>query len=216
MDERGRGMNQAPSTSSRRAARGKLVPVQLRFLSGVRVSPKAFGRICADNRDLRLERAANGEMEVMAPAGSESGYRNASITGQLWSWNQVAKRGAVFDSSGGFTLSNTAVRAPDATWIAIDRWNQISAKDRERFAEICPDFVVELLSPSDDLPRVRRKMQEYLDQGVRLAWLIDPYSQTVEIFRPGRPVESLTRPATLSGEDVLPGFNLDLKGILFE
>jgi Uma2 family endonuclease len=181
----------------------------------LRVSPRGFWRLCVANPDLRLEREASGELIVMPPAGSETGYRNAGITGQLWHWNQQSKLGVVFDSSAGFTLPNTAVRGPDAAWMAAERWAALPEAERRRFSAICPDFVVELASPSDDRGQLGKKMEEYLAQGIRLGWLVDPDRGTVDIYRPGRPVERLVKPATLSGEDVLPGFVLDLNGILY-
>ncbi len=120
----------------------------------------------------------------------------------------------VFGPSAGFTLPNSAIRGPDASWISRDRWLSLSLDDRARFSHLAPDFVTEVRSPSDSVPDLRRRMREYIDQGVRLAWLIDPINQVVEVYRPGETVEVLDRPATLSGEDVLPGFVLDLKGII--
>jgi len=165
---------------------------------------------------LRLERTSRGELIVMPPAGADTGSRNAGITAQLWNWNQRTGLGVVFDSSAGFTLPNTAIRGPDATWLAKERWEALPQEEREKFSHVCPDFVVELRSKSDEKKILRDKMREYIAQGVRLAWLIDPRTATVEISRPGRTVEILKQPPTLSGEDVLPGFVLDLKGILFD
>lgn len=186
--------------------------------SGLRVSDKVFWWLCGANPDLRLERTARGELIVMPPAGGETGSRNAKLTHRLGAWAEVDGTGEYFDSSTGYKLPNGATRSPDASWIVRGRWEALSPKDRRRFAPICPDFVAELTSPSDTHRRddVREKMREYLDQGARLGWLIDPDAVEVEIYRPGRPVETLARPATLSGEDVLPGFVLDLKGILFD
>jgi Uma2 family endonuclease len=152
----------------------------------------------------------------MPPASADSGYRNAGITAQLWNWNRATRLGVVFDSSAGFTLANTAIRGPDASWMTSERWEGLPEAERRRFSHICPDFVAELKSPRDALSNPQKKMEEYVAQGIRLGWLIDPDSGTVEIYRPGRPVERLVKPATLSGEDVLPGFVLDLKGILFD
>ncbi len=184
--------------------------------SGLRASAKAFWRLCCENPDLRLERTACGELIVMPPAGSETGFRNADVSGQLWSWARGDGTGLSFDSSTGYTLPNGAVRAPDASWIVRERWEALTPEDRRKFAPICPDFVVELTYPSDEgrRPKVQEKMREYIDQGVRLAWLIDPEARDIEIYRPGRPVETVTRPATLDGEGVLPGFVLDLRDIL--
>jgi Uma2 family endonuclease len=192
--------------------------IALTVPSGVRlfVSPRGFWRLCAANRDLRLEREANGALVIMPPAAADSGYRNMNISGQLWYWNQQTRPGVVFDSSAGFTLPNSAVRAPDASWMSRERWEALPEAERRRFSHNCPDFIVELNSPSDNLSKLQQKMEEYIAQGIRLGWLIDPDSGIVEIYRPGRPVERLVKPATLSGEDVLPGFVLDLKGILFD
>ncbi len=193
-------------------------PVALRLasrFSGLRVSHKAFERLCRDNRDLRLERTCRGELIVMPPAGTESGGRNAPLTARLFLWSEADGSGKSFDSSAGYTLPNGAIRSPDASWIALDRWDALSRDDRRRFAPICPDFVVELTSPSDTRAETRKKLVEYLEQGARLGWLLDPDAGEVDIYRPGRLPETLTRPATLSGEGVLPGFVLDLQGILF-
>ncbi len=166
------------------------------------------------NSDLRLERSAEGELIIMSPAGAGSGRRNHKLSQRLGNWVDATGLGVAFDSSAGFRLPNNAVRSPDASWVTLDRWNALAPDEQERYAPLCPDFVVELRSPSDPLPEVRAKMREYLDQGARLGWLIDPLRNTVEIFRPGRPVEVREAPATLSGDDVLPGFVLDLNGIL--
>jgi len=178
------------------------------------VSVEDFQRLCAANGELRLERTARGELIVMSPAGSESGLRNARLTTRLGVWAEADGTGLAFDSSAGFTLPNGAIRAPDASWIRKERWEALSAKSRKGFAPICPDFAVELCSPSDTFQAGSEKMGEYLDNGARLGWLIDPESGKVAVYRPGREVETLNRPTSLSGEDVLPGFVLDLKGIL--
>jgi len=152
----------------------------------------------------------------MPPASPDASSRNAGISAQLWFWNQRTGLGVVFDSSAGFTLPNTAIRGPDATWMTRGRWEALPQDEREKFSHVCPDFVIELRSKSDQKKDLRAKMREYIAQGARLGWLIDPKTGTVEIYRPGRAVEGLKQPATLSGEDVLPGFVLDLKGILFD
>lgn len=151
----------------------------------------------------------------MAPAGSGTGMRNAYLTGRLVRWAETDGTGLPFDSSAGFTLPNTAVCAPDVSWIIRERWNSLTPEQQEKFAPICPDFVVELTSKSDRRSKVRKKLAMYLTQGVRLGWLIDPKSGEVDIFRSGRDMETLKQPTSLSGENVLPGFVLDLHGILF-
>jgi Uma2 family endonuclease len=188
----------------------------LKFRPGLCLSDETFRRLCRSNPNLRLERTANGELVVMPPTAPESSRRNMSLGAQLWNWNRQTGLGVVFDSSAGFTLPNTAIRAPDATWMTREHWDALPRDEREKFAHICPDLVVELRSRSDRMKDLRDKMREYITQGARLGWLIDPKNGKVEIYRPDRPVEVLERPATLSGEDVLPGFVLDLKGISFD
>ncbi len=180
------------------------------------VSGEMFERICRENPDLRLERTAKGKLVVMAPAGSESGGTNADLVVSIGIWTRADGTGKIFESSAGFTLPNGAICAPDVAWIKLDRYLPIPLEQRRRLAPICPDFVVELRSPSDRLKALQRKMRQYVSQGVRLGWLLDPFTGRVEIYRPGREVEVLDRPASLSGEDVLPGFVLDLRGILFD
>lgn len=182
--------------------------------AGLRVDPEGFERLCALNPDLRLELKADGTLVVMSPASSDSGRRNAELTAQLRNWNKAAKLGVAFDSSGGFTFPDGSVMAPDASWIRLDRWHGLGPEARRGFARIVPDFVAELRSPSDALSDVRAKMAAYLAHGVRLGWLIDPQAGTVEVYRPGREVETLTSPKEVPGEDVLPGFVLDPSGIL--
>jgi Uma2 family endonuclease len=207
-------MSQVRSAKTATLRRPETIPLMVRTRSGLRVSDKAFWRLCCDNPDLRLERTARGELIVMMPAGMGTGGRNASLTGQLWAWNRTSGLGYSFDSSAGCKLPNGAARSPDASWIARERWEAMPDELKETSAPICPDFVVELMSPSDELPEVRGKLREYIDQGARLGWLIDPKTGLVEIYRPGRPTETLARPRTLDGEDVLPGFVLDLRDIL--
>ncbi len=188
----------------------------LKFRPGLRLGDEAFWRLCRANPDFRLERTADGELVVMPPAAPDASYRNAGITAQLWNWNERTHLGVVFDSSAGFTLPNTAIRGPDAAWMTRDRWGALPQHERNRFSHVCPDFVVELRSRSDIKKDLRLKMREYIAQGARLGWLIDPKTGTVDIYRPGRRVEKFARPVTLSGEDLLPEFVLDLKGILFD
>ena len=191
-----------------RASVSLAVPAGLRL----KVSPEDFWTLCLFNRDLRLERNAQGELIAMSPAGSESGALNFQLCKQLGIWADTDKTGIGFDSSAGFTLPNGAVRAPDAAWITLDRWKTLTKRQRAEFAPIVPDFVVELCSPSDTRADTRAKMVEYLEQGVRLGWLIDARTPEfeVEIHRPGRPAETLSKPQTVSGEDVLAGFTLEL------
>ena len=177
------------------------------------LTDEQFFQLCQQNRDLRFERTANGELIIMPPTGSETSDRNADLTYQLRAWTRQNKLGKSFDSSGGFKLPNGAERSPDASWVKMERWNALTQAEKERFAPLCPDFVVELMSPSDSTEKTRAKMREYMDNGARLGWLINRQQQQVEIYRPNREVEILQSPQTLSGEDVLPGFVLDLAEI---
>ena len=175
-----------------------------------KVSHEQFKELAAVNRDLRLERTATGELIVMPPTGSDTGNRNLDIEGQLWLWNRQIKLGKAFNSSSGFHLPNGANRSPDASWVKLETWEALTPGEQEGFAPICPDFVVELRSPSDSMETLRAKMREYMENGASLGWLIDRKSRKVEIYRQGREVEVLDNPTTVLGEDVLPGFVLDL------
>ena len=179
------------------------------------VTPEQFVAIAAANRDLRLERTVNGELIVNPPTGGESSRRNISITAQLWNWAENhPELGVAFESSGGFSLPNGSTRAPDASWVSRDRWEALTPSEKEGFAPLCPDFVVELRSKTDSLANLQAKMREYIDNGARLGWLIDPQNCRVEIYRSkGKTVEILDQPETLSGEAVLPGFILSLTRI---
>jgi Uma2 family endonuclease len=184
--------------------------------AGLRVGRRTFELLCRLNPELRLERSARGDLDVMPPAGAGTGHTNARLTTQLCVWADHDGTGLAFDSSAGFTLPNGAVRAPDASWVLKARWEALTAEQRKTFAPLCPDFVAELASPSDDLGKLRAKMREYIDQGARLGWLLNPDTVEVEVYRPGQPVETLKKPETLPGGDVLPGFVLRLPGILFD
>ncbi|BAY13330.1 Uma2 family endonuclease [Calothrix sp. NIES-2098] len=173
-----------------------------------------FFQMCQKNRNYRFERTATGELLIMTPSGSDTDRRNVKITTQLDIWNEQNHLGEVFGPSAGFKLPNGADRSPDASWVKIERWNALTPEEQEKFAPICPDFVVELRSPSDSLKDLQDKMQEYIANGAQLGWLIDRKNKRVEIYRPGKDVEILENPATLSGEDVLPGFVLHLQQIM--
>ncbi len=186
----------------------------------IELTDEQFFQLCQNNRDLRLERTAEGELIIMPPTGWESGNRNSRLTQRLGNWADVDGTSLAFDSSTGFKLPNGANRSPDASWVSRKRLEALNS-DPDKFLPIAPDFAVELRSASDSLKTVQQKMQEYIDNGVRLGWLIDPQNQQVEIYRPGQEVEILRRrspsetsPTSLSGEDVLPGFVLDLTQIL--
>jgi Uma2 family endonuclease len=184
--------------------------ISLNLRPSLELTDEVFEQLCRQNPELRLERTAQGELVAMAPVGSESGLRSADLLGQLWQWNRRTNLGLVFDSSTGFALPNGAIRSPDAAWVARERWQQLTPEQRRRFAPLCPDFVLELRSPSDDLATLQAKLQEYLENGSQLGWLIDPESQRVYVYCPGQPVQVLERPTCLEGDPVLPGFVADL------
>jgi len=181
---------------------------------GLYVTQEQFAALAAANRDLKLERTAQGELIVNPPTGWETGRRNWSISGELYLWwRNAGEPGEAFDSSTGFILPNGATRAPDASWVSQERWQVLTPEQKGTFANICPDFVVELRSSSDTLKSLQDKMREYLDNGAKLGWLIDPQQRRVEIYRPSKNVEVLENPAELSGEEVLPGFVLNLRRV---
>jgi Uma2 family endonuclease len=177
------------------------------------LTPDRFWALSLTNRDVRLELTAAGKLIVMPPTGWEAGKRNANVTADLGIWNRQAQLGVVFDSSTGFILPNGAVRSPDAAWVKQDRMDALNPKP-EGFLPLAPDFAIELHSATDSARDIRGKMKEYRDNGVRLGWFLNPQAKEVEIYRIGQEVEVLKAPARLSGEDVLAGFVLDLKGIL--
>jgi Uma2 family endonuclease len=179
----------------------------------VKLTREQFYELCAANPELKLERNANGELVIMSPTGGETGTWNSDITIDLGIWNRQTATGKTFDSSTGFSLPRGSDRSPDAAWIPIEKWNALTAAQRKKFLPLCPDFVIELLSPTDSWIKGLAKMQEYQDNGCRLGWLIDPESNRVAIFRLGQPVEILEAPSSLSGEDVLLGFILNLENI---
>lgn len=179
----------------------------------VHLNDEQFYQLCAANRDVQLERTAKGELIVMPPTGGETGDRNSEIDFQLRGWSKQTGQGKTFNAATGFRLPNGATRSPDASWLRTERWQSLTPEQRRKFPPLTPDFVGELRSPSDDLQTLQAKMQEYLDNGSRLGWLIDPQNRRVEIYRPGQAVEIVEAPTSLSGEDVLPGFVLDLSGI---
>ena len=191
---------------------------RIRIPSGLKLTDEQFEKIAMEEDIYKLEQSASGELIVLSPTGSDTSEKNSSINAQLYLWNQKNGEGKVFDSSGLFRLSNGAKKGPDASWVKIERWNQLTREQKRTFAPITPDFVIELASPSDNKParykELKNKMQEYIDCGARLGWLINPDTKIVEIYRSGRDVEIKENPQSLSGEDVLVGFTLDLTEIL--
>ncbi|KAF3885520.1 MULTISPECIES: Uma2 family endonuclease [Nostocales] len=187
-------------------------PIILQMPSDLHMTDEQFFEFCRVNRDLRIERNQFGEISIMSPAGGTTGNRSGSIFGELYIWSNQDGTGLCFDSSTGFKLSTGAERSPDVSWMKLEGWNSLSEEQQEKFAPICPDFVVELRSPSDNLKPLKEKMEEYMrEPGIQLGWLIDRKNRKVYIYRPGKPEECLDNPATVSGDSVLPGFILDMK-----
>ncbi|MEH2294265.1 Uma2 family endonuclease [Nostoc sp.] len=176
----------------------------------IQLTDNQFYQLCRENPEIKFERNAAGELLIMPPTGGETGNRNIEIAADFVIWNRQTQLGVCFDSSTCFKLPNGANRSPDVAWIKKDRWDALTSEQKEKFPPIAPDFVLELMSPSDTLRETQEKMQEYIDNGVKLGWLINPKTRQVEISRLGQPVEILTSPQQLSGEDVLPGFILNL------
>jgi Uma2 family endonuclease len=166
-----------------------------------------------DNPDARLETNSIGQLIFMSPTGGETSYRNLRLAFQIELWNSQTQLGKVFDSSGGFKLSNGAVRSPDVSWIPNLKWNALNQEQRRKFLPVDPDFVIELMSPTDELRTAQQKMSEYMSCGVRLGWLINPDAERVEIYRQGQDKETIDNPINLSGEDILSGLTVDLTEI---
>lgn len=177
------------------------------------MTTEQFYQFCQLNRDLRIERTANGEVVVMPPAFSDTGNRNGKIAQQLGNWADRDATGETFDSSTGFTLPNGAIRSPDVSWIKLERWNALTEQQKASFSPICPDFVIELRSNSDTLKSLQAKMQEYIANGALLGWLIDRQNRKVYIYRPNQEAEILDHPESVSGDRILPGFMLQMAKI---
>lgn len=172
-----------------------------------------FVEFCLANRELRIERTATGDIIVTPPAFSDTSHSNGRLIQQLFNWADQDGTGIVFESSGGFTLPNGATRSPDAAWILLERWNSLTPEQQASFAPICPDFVIELRSASDTLKNLQTKMQEYLDNGLRLGFLIDRKTKNVYVYRPNESVILLENPTIVDGNPELPGLNLTMKQI---
>ena len=187
-------------------------PLVVQLHPVIELSDDQFFDFCQANRDLRIERSAREEVLLMPPTGGDTSELNAEITMQLRLWAKRDGSGTTFDSSGGFLLPNSAVRSPDAAWLKKERLAELSAEQKMKFIPLCPDFVIELCSPSDSLNALQDKMREYIDNGVQLGWLVDPAYKRVYIYRPQTPVEELQNPETVSDDPLLPGFALNLRG----
>ncbi len=179
-------------------------------LKNVKLSDEQFYQLCQNNEYYRLEQTAKGELLIMPPVGAISGNRESEFNADVVIWNRQTKLGKVFSSSTIFSLPNGGKRSPDVAWIANKRWEALTLEEQEKFPPICPDFVIELRSRTDSVSQLQEKMQEYLQSGLQLGWLIDPENQQVEIYRQNRVKEIRELPTTLSGEQVLPGFSLEL------
>jgi Uma2 family endonuclease len=179
-------------------------------LENVELTDEQFYRLCQVNQDWQLERTAKGQLVIMPPVGGISGNREADLITEVNIWNRQTKLGKVFSSSTTFLLPNGGDRSPDVAWVKLERWEALTEKEQEGFPPICPDFVIELRSRTDALKPLQEKMQEYFNGGLRLGWLINPQQQQIEIYRPNQNVEIVQLPIKLLGEEVLPGFILDL------
>lgn len=179
-------------------------------LNSVELTDEQFYRLCLANPDRQFERTAKGELIIMPPVGGVSGNREANLIADVSIWNRQRGLGYVFSSSTIFRLPKGGDRSPDVAWVKRERWEALLPEDQEKFPPICPDFAIELRSRTDTLNSLQTKMQEYLDSGLRLGWLINPQQEQVEIYRPDQAVEVINFPVTLSGENVLPGFTLTL------
>ena len=188
-------------------------PLTIRLEPAICMTEEQFGEFCAQNSELRIERTAEGALEIMPPTFIDTGNRNFEAVVELGIWARQDGRGVGFDSSTGFTLPNGAIRAPDASWVLRSRLDALTEDERKGFGHICPDFVIEIRSASDRLSTLQAKMQEYIDNGARLGWLVDPIGRRAYVYRPGAAVEVLDAPQTLSGDPELAGFTLDMGAI---
>ena len=188
-------------------------PLTIWLEPAICMTEEQFGEFCAQNAELRIERTAEGALEIMPPTFIDTGNRNFEAVVELGIWARQDGRGVGFDSSTGFTLPNGAIRAPDASWVLRSRLDALTEDERKGFGHICPDFVIEIRSASDRLSALQAKMQEYIDNGARLGWLVDPIGRRAYVYRPGAEVEVLDSPQTLSGDPELAGFTLDLSAI---
>lgn len=188
-------------------------PLVLHTRPALEMNDDEFYDFCQDNPEWRLERSAEGEVFVMPPAGWETGNQNALVTTAFTNWALQDGTGVPSDSSAGFILPNGAIRSPDAAWVTRTRLAALTSEQKKKFLPLCPDFVIELRSPSDRLEVLQDKMREYLENGARLGWLIDPPDQRVYVYRPGVAVQRLDNPTVVSGDPELPGFVFDLEKI---
>jgi Uma2 family endonuclease len=190
-----------------------MTTVTLNLSPVMQLTHEDFFQLCQANPEIAFELTAQGELVIMSPVGGESGSQEAGLISQVWSWNHQTQLGKVFSSSTIFRLPNGAERSPDTAWVRLDRWEALTAEEQKGFPPICPDFAIELRSLTDRLKPLQAKMQEYIDNGLKLGWLIDPQNRRVKIYRPDRAVEVLESPTSFSGENVLPGLVVDVSQI---
>ncbi|XZN92068.1 MAG: Uma2 family endonuclease [Microcoleus sp.] len=188
-----------------------MIAATINFNAIAQITDDQFYQLCRQNPDVKFERNAKGEIIIVSPTGGETGSYNSEINADFVIWNRQTKLGICFDSSTCFKLPSGANRSPDVSWIKQERWDALTAEEKQKFPPIAPDFVWELMSPTDSLKETQDKMQEYMDNQVKLGWLINRKTRRVEIYRQGQEIEVLESPAQLSGEDILPGFVLNLQ-----
>ncbi|MCP4110681.1 MAG: Uma2 family endonuclease [Desulfobacteraceae bacterium] len=187
--------------------------VMLNFNPAVDMTDDQFFNFCQINRELRIEKTEQGKVLIMSPTGGETSWRNSELIISLGNWAKQDNKGVVFDSSGGFVLPNGAIRSPDAAWMRRSRLTGLTSEQKKKFIPLCPDFVIELRSPSDSLTDLQEKMQEYINNGTQLGWLIDPTHKTIHIYTPDKAAECLENPENILGDPVLQGFVLNLHDI---
>ncbi len=193
--------------------RTEYLPMVLRMRPALEMDDGQLFEFCRINREWRIERTAEGELEIMMPTGGETSNRNSNLNYQLTGWTLRDGTGVALESNGGFILPNGAMRSPDASWARRERLANLTAEQKRKFLPLCPDFVIELRSPSDSLSKIEAKMREYIENGAQLGWLLDPVERKVHVYKPGESVEVLENPERVSGEPVLPGFVLELKPV---
>lgn len=193
---------------------GSFLPIVLDFRDVLKkISDDEFESLCRHNPDLQIELTEEGELVIMPPTGGETGIRNFSLIFEFGKWLEKDRSGVAFDSSTIFKLPNGAKRSPDLAWIRNERWEKLTVEEKEKFPPLCPDFVVELRSPSDSIVNLQNKMSEYIETGASLGWLIDPLERKISVYRPNAEVDVLINPESVSGEPLLKKFSLKMKKI---